>query len=112
MSYPPEIHRIAVNLLLPPISLETPKVAAALAIPYPTVRKWKIDALAAQDAKIRQDMGTPAAKKLRRAAQIKKDAVSAASQSTLKCKQPNEHMCASSDREGYANNFNLLAEDY
>ena len=108
MSHPAHIQRIAVNLLLPPISLETPKVAAALEIPYQTIHKWKKDALAAQEAKNRQDKSTPATKELKRASQIKKDPSSASSQPSRTCTRPNEHIRVSSNQGDYAKKFKLV----
>ena len=108
MSHPAHIQRIAVNLLLPPISLETPKVAAALEIPYQTIHKWKKDALAAQEAKKRQDKSMPATKESKRASQIKKDPSSAASQPTRTRTRPNEHIHASSTQGDYVKNFKLV----
>ena len=41
MSYPDNIYRIAINLLLPPVSLKVPRVVDIMDIPYPTLYKWK-----------------------------------------------------------------------
>lgn len=112
MSHPVEIHRIAVKLLLPPISLETPKVAAVLEIPYQTVHKWKKDALSAQVGKKRQGKSTTTITGLKRASRIKKDPILATSQPIRMRKRPNEHINASSTRGGYAEILKRLAEDY
>ena len=108
MSHPAHIHEIAVRLLLPPISVETTSVAAALGISYQTIYKWKKDALAAQDATKRQDKSTPTTKGSKRASQIKKDPSSAASQPTRTRTRSNEHIRVSSTRGDDDKNFKLI----
>ena len=108
MSHPAQIHRIAVKLLLPPISLETTSVAAAFDIPYQTIHKWKKDALAAQEANDRQDESMPTTKELKRVAQIKKDPCSAGSQPTRTRTRSNEHIRVSSTRGDDAKKFKLV----
>ncbi len=51
MSYPKNMYSIAMNLLLPPVSMKIPLVAGVMGIPYPTLYKWKRDALSSQGAK-------------------------------------------------------------
>lgn len=58
MSYPKNMYSIAMNLLLPPVNMKVPLVAEVMGIPYPTLYKWKRDALAAQGAKLRQGKST------------------------------------------------------
>ena len=108
MSHPAHIQRIAVKLLLPPISLETPKVAAALELPYQTIHKWKKDALAAQGPTKQQDKSTPSSKESKRASHIKKDPSSAASQPTRTRTRSNEHIRVSSTRGDDDKNFKLI----
>ena len=107
MSHPAHIQRIAVKLLLPPISLETPKVAAALDISYQTIYKWKKDALAAQGATKQQDKSTPSPKELKRASQIKMDPSSAGSKPNRMRTRPNEQGRASSTRGDDAKKFKV-----
>ena len=106
MSHPAHIHQIAVKLLLPPISVETTSVAAALGISYQTIYKWKKDALAAQDATKPQDKSTPTTKGSKRASQIKKESSRAASQPTRT--RSNEHIRVSSTRGDDDKNFKLV----
>jgi hypothetical protein len=110
MSHPAPIRRIAVKLLLPPISLETSSVAVALEIPYQTIHKWKKDALAAQEAKKHQDKSTPTSIGLKRASRIKTDPSSASSQPTRTHTRPNEHINALSTEGGYATKSSRLVK--
>jgi len=112
MSHPAQIHRIAINLLLPPVSLESSIVASAMGIPYQTIYKWKKDALAAQVGKKRQGKSTTTITGLKRASRIKKDPSRTTSQPIRMRTRPNEHINASYTRGGYAEILKRLAEDY
>jgi hypothetical protein len=110
MSHPAHIRRIAVNLLLPPISLDTSSVAAALEIPYQTIHKWKKDAIAAQATQKRRDKSTPTSIGSERALRIKNDPSIAASQPTRTHTRPNEHINALSTEGGYAKKSSQLVK--
>ena len=112
MSHPAQVHRIAINLLLPPVSLESSIVASAMGIPYQTIYKWKKDALSAQVGKKRQGKSTTTIPGLKRAARIKKDPNIATSQPIRMRTRPNKHIHVSPTRGGYAEILKRLAEDY
>ena len=84
MSYPNNMYSIAMNLLLPPVNMKVPHVAEVMGISYPTLSKWKIDALSAQGAKKRQGKSTTTCVRLKVAQRIKRDPSDSASKSTRK----------------------------
>ena len=73
MSYPNNMYRIAMNLLLPPVNMKVPHVAEVMGIPYPTLSKWKRDALSAQSATERQGKSTTASLRTKVAQRITRE---------------------------------------
>jgi hypothetical protein len=82
MSHPNNTYRIAMNLLLLPVSMNVPSVVRVMEVPYATLYKWKRDALSAQVAAKRQGKCTTTTVRLNPASRIKMDRRSAVSQPT------------------------------
>ena len=73
MSHPNNTYRIAMNLLLPPVSMNVPRVVRVMEIPYSTLNKWKKDALSAQVAAKHQGKCTTTTVRFKPASRIKMD---------------------------------------
>jgi hypothetical protein len=82
MSYSKDIHRIALNLLLPPESMTVTRAVAVMNIPYTTLYKWKKDAESDQGGKKRQGKSTTPTVCSKLTTRIKRDSSRAPSQST------------------------------
>ncbi len=112
MSYPNNIHSIAMNLLLPPVNMKVPQVAKVMGIPYPTLSKWKRDALSDLWAKKGQGKSTTTSVCMKLTPRITRDSSSAASQSTRSRNGPVQNVLATSIRTDARVISKGLAEDY
>ena len=112
MSYPNNMYRIAMNLLLPPVNMKVPHVAEVMGIPYPTLSKWKRDALSAQGAKERQGKSTTTSLHLKVAHRIKRDKSDSASQPTRTRNRSVQNVLVTPIENDAHVISKLLAEDY
>ena len=112
MSYPNNMYSIAMNLLLPPVNMKVPHVAEVMGISYPTLSKWKRDALSAQGAKKRQGKSTTTSVRLKVAQRIKRDPSGSSSQPT-RTRNRSVQIVRATPIETDAHVISkLLAEDY
>ena len=112
MSYPKNMYSIAMNLLLPPVNMKVPRVAEVMGIPYPTLSKWKRDALSSQGAKKSQGKSTTTSVRLKVAPRIKRNPSGSASQPTRTRNRSVQNVRATPIETDAHVTWKLLAEDY
>jgi hypothetical protein len=112
MTYPDDKRKIAVKLLLPPVSLDVSRVADALEVPYQTIRNWKIKAEAGQviDNRLRKSIKTTTA--LHRSPRTKIESQTIAPMGTRKCTSSNAQSHESSKEKCTYSKTIRLSEDY
>ena len=100
------------NLLLPPVNMKVPLVAEVLGIPYPTLSKWKRDALSAQGAKKRQGKSTTTSVRWKNSHRFKMKPSDSASKST-RTRTRSVHKLGETPIRSEAHGISeSLAEDY
>ncbi len=112
MTYPDDKRKIAVKLLLPPLSLNIAGVAFALEVPYQTIRNWKIKAEAGQEIDKRQRKSTKTTTGVKRASLIKIESSTTASKETRQRTRSNEQSRVAYTQNCIYKKSNRLAEDY
>jgi predicted site-specific integrase-resolvase len=108
MSHDKSIYNIAMNLLLPPVSMKISRVATVLSVPYQTVYKWNKDRLL-ENPTVKQVRNTPALTNSRGSAKRTKIVPSRASR---KNNLPNQNTDSIMSKVDKCKVLTHLVEDY